>query len=274
MIGELELLRLIDLIYQGALDGQTWPFLVQSVAELLGGRTAGLGIHDRRAGALRAPVFFEVEPAYQRTYAALITRSDMAGWWRWVADNAAAKAFTDGAEYRDSGIGNTKLYAEWLQPQQMDHGLTAPLLDATSFAGGLFITRPAEAGPFEDDQIVTLAALQPHLLRAVQVRLQAVETAKQQALESLDRLEQGVLLVDAQAALLHANRAAALVLGGGQGLMTGRGVLACDHADDTARLRRLIGEASTGGGRFRSSWRRCVASIRYCSNRTRRPSCS
>ena len=96
------------------------------------------------------------------------------------------------------------------------------------------------------------------------------------ALAALDRIEQGVVLVDAGAAVVHANRAAEAALGRGDGLTASRSVLACDRADDTAMLRRLVGEASAApagrpggplavgaapaGGRCRCWWRRCAAS--------------
>ena len=88
--------------------------------------------------------------------------------------------------------------------------------------------------------------MRPHLVRAVQVRLRldgAVSAAKH-ALAALDLVGQGVLLVDEGAGVVHATRAAEAALGQADGVRATRSVLACDRADDTARLRRLVGEAS------------------------------
>jgi DNA-binding CsgD family transcriptional regulator len=54
-------------------------------------------------------------------------------------------------------------------------------------------------------------------------------------------------LVDANAAVRHANRSAEGLLRAA-GLKTVAGALACDDPDDTRALRRLVGEASTGQG--------------------------
>ncbi len=117
------------------------------------------------------------------------------------------------------------------------------------------IGRPAAAGGFDGETMDALTALRPHLLRAVQVRgrLAAAEIARHQALEALDRLGEGVLLVDAAAKVVHESRAAAAILSAADGLRLDHGAVACETGVATARLRRLIGEASTtagGGGRL------------------------
>ncbi len=96
--------------------------------------------------------------------------------------------------------------------------------------------------------------LQPNLLRALQVRLRLNGAASlaRDALAALDLVDQGVLLVDASAGVVHANRVAEAALGAGDGVGARHSALACDRPDDTATLRRLVGAvsaspAATGG---------------------------
>lgn len=111
----------------------------------------------------------------------------------------------------------------------------------------MFLSRPADAPSFDVDAIVAMQLLQPHLVRAMQIRrrLESVELDKRQALEVLDDLESGVLLVDAHGSVLHANRVAADVLAAGDGLRVTHSVLVCAQADDTRALLRLLGASAT-----------------------------
>ena len=97
----------------------------------------------------------------------------------------------------------------------------ALLAPSADLIGGLFLARTTRSSPFTDDALAALRSLQPHLGRAVQVRLrlEVASSARRQALEALDLVEQAVLLVDANAAVRHANRAAEALLRSG-GLKT------------------------------------------------------
>ncbi|MFL5332937.1 MAG: hypothetical protein ACJ8H8_07095, partial [Geminicoccaceae bacterium] len=145
-------------------------------------------------------------------------------------------------------IERARLFDEWMRPQRIGDYVVSPLTPTPALVGGWFICRTHGGQGYGRDEIDALRALRPHLLRAVQVRLRLGQTADaaRGALAALDLVEQAVVLVDADASVVHANRAADTALACGDGIDTRRSVLACDRADDTAALRRLVGEASHG----------------------------
>ena len=53
MVAELELLRLIDLIYQGALDAGCWANAIAEVGRAFGGEVSSLSLYERPSRALR-----------------------------------------------------------------------------------------------------------------------------------------------------------------------------------------------------------------------------
>jgi DNA-binding CsgD family transcriptional regulator len=65
--------------------------------------------------------------------------------------------------------------------------------------------------------------------------------------EILNRLPQGVLLVDARARVIFANQAAERLLRSGGGLSLGRDGLCAQMPEQTRRLRRLIAECAAPG---------------------------
>ena len=147
-----------------------------------------------------------------------------------VARSMPASGVVDDVHDADyPALKRTALYQEWLRPARMDHYLQAHIAPWPSAAGMMAIGRPAAAGGFDGDTMAALAALRPHLLRAVQVRgrLGVAETARHQALEALDRIGEGVLLVDAAAKVVHESRAAAAILADADGLRLEHGAIAC-----------------------------------------------
>jgi DNA-binding CsgD family transcriptional regulator len=170
----------------------------------------------------------------------------MAPAWRRTEAGLPARVLTLEIVRRDSLLEETQFYAEWLRPQRYEHVLIALLAPSTDLIGGLFLARTTRSSPFTNDALAALRSLQPQLGRALQVRLrlETAARAERQALEALDLVEQAVLLVDANAAVRHANRSAEALLRAG-GLKTIAGALACDHSDDTRALRRLVAEVST-----------------------------
>lgn len=126
----------------------------------------------------------------------------------------------------------------------------------------LGLVRPYSRGDFEETEIKLFAALVPHFQRAVQlqVRLAGLDAPSIGSAEILNRLLQGVLLVDARAQVIFANRAAETLLRSGGGLSLGRDGLYADIPHETRRLRQMITDSAkprdehgSAGGRFRVS---------------------
>jgi DNA-binding CsgD family transcriptional regulator len=105
-----------------------------------------------------------------------------------------------------------------------------------------------------DSQKRLFAVLAQHLVRAVAVqrRLHPLTIANGSTLTDLDELEQGFLLVDAEARLLFVNRVAGTLLEARAGLRLEAGALSASNANDGRTLRGLIAacafEASVGIG--------------------------
>jgi hypothetical protein len=119
----------------------------------------------------------------------------------------------------------------------------------------------APAGPASTPS-PPIAALIPQLQRAVQLqlRLADIEGPTYGSAEILNRLTVGVLLVDAAARVLFANRAAEDMLRARGGLVFGRGGLRAEIPGEARRLRQIIADCAEprrslggAGGRLRLS---------------------
>jgi DNA-binding CsgD family transcriptional regulator len=110
----------------------------------------------------------------------------------------------------------------------------------------LALSRHESAGAVTDRDIAVVRLLAPHIRRAIAVSnilgMQAMKVGTFEA--SLDLIGIGVVLVDAQAVIIHANRAAQSMLAGGSPIRSDRGELRTCLPETTAALRTAIAKAA------------------------------
>ena len=82
MVAELELLRLIDLIYQGALDAGCWANAIAEVGRAFGAEATSLYLHERPSCASRYQLDTRFDETFRQSYAELSSAPDMAPAWR------------------------------------------------------------------------------------------------------------------------------------------------------------------------------------------------
>jgi hypothetical protein len=251
MFTPAELLLLVESIYAGILDPAAWEAAIAGLCRAFDGEAALLVLTDFGSRKVRSSTFVDIDRKYRDIYFDLAGQRDMSGFYRALATHAQLGAMMTGDQQALAApnFERSCFHAEWLRAQNALDCVTVLLNPTPSVVGGLNIGRPRRGDSYGEREFAGLRALQPHLLRACQARLRLEDAASVAtgALAALDRIDQGVLLVDAKAAVVHANRAAEATLGRSDGLTVTRSVLACDQADDTATLRRLVGEAAVRG---------------------------
>ena len=112
--------------------------------------------------------------------------------------------------------------------------------------GVINMSRPERAREFTDDDKRRLEVLVPHLQRAVQIRQRLSAAEQQRALtqDVLERLDLGILIVEADARLLFANAVARRVLQSGRDLTTSRGCVRPRLAGQTRQFEKVVRAAA------------------------------
>lgn len=128
----------------------------------------------------------------------------------------------------------------------MDWVLGAKLAQQGSITVILSIYRPFRIDDFDRNHIAVWRTFMPHLQRALQLqlRLASLEANCTTSLEVLNRLRQGMLLVDVAARVVFANRAAEMMFTEGNGLRIDVDGLHAASPAATATLRKLIAECA------------------------------
>jgi hypothetical protein len=120
------------------------------------------------------------------------------------------------------------------------------ILQDASSSGVVTVARGRFSALFGDQEVSILSHLAPHLQRAIQVnqRIARVEGDRAGLAEALERSPQGVLLLDANAAVLFAHHTAKTLIREGDGLKASADGLRAASPRDTSALRRHVREAA------------------------------
>lgn len=244
---------LIGAIYDGVGDPALWQHALVQLSDATHSAAALLVARDRVDPEQSRYVLARVDPDL---YQLFLTRYAKDCPWTRVADRTpTGNVFAVDAAVPARELIKTEFYAEILRPQQVLHEGVAILARDARRLVGLSVFRSAKIGHFDSEDLRLLSLVAPHFKRAAQMAWQlathaAVDAAKSVA---LDRLDDGVLLLDASGHVLFANRAAEAIIALRDGLTLVREGLRAALPVDTARLQALIAETLQGsaGGTMR-----------------------
>jgi DNA-binding CsgD family transcriptional regulator len=241
---------LVDDVYEAALDEGRWPRLLERLAQAFNSASAHLSVENRQATQGRL-LSFGIDPEYGRRYGEYYVSRNVL--WQRTVERSLQGILTNRSIMPQEELERSEFYNDFLHPQGGDELLISLASQQADFASIVTLWRPRRGGPWQAKEMKMLAALTPHLRRALKVNhhLGDLRVLQEFASEALYRLDCGVMLVDAEAQLIFANNAAEATFAERGGLRLERGRLAAPQGSDTAALRRLIAGAAQGtGGSF------------------------
>jgi DNA-binding CsgD family transcriptional regulator len=236
MAHERRVLDLVAMIYDAVANPALWPVFLEHFAEAVSAGTTSLLSYDagNRIASVMASARFD--SADMHNYDAGIDCWSMHG-RELIAPGAV---FLGQQLCPDDALNRSEFRADFLRP--MICGIiSVDALAATVIAS----LRPKEGGPFDDSHTLLLKTLMPHLERALalQLRIAALETSAASAVDVLDALPYGIVLISADVKVLLVNRFAKAIIDQNDGLMVIGQKLCTRRTEDTRRLQKLIHES-------------------------------
>ena len=242
---EADLGRIIGQVYEAATHAAAWETCLTSISGLLGGTAAGLLHHDHRThgGGIHASAWSDPEATrlYIEHYHAKdpwalalsgrpLSPGQILPGQRVVPHDRVVKSEFH-AVFRRYGI--TRVIMAFLE--------ASPERTAV-----LSVNRSDRDEEFGERATALLAVLLPHVRRALQIhrRLVTAEEHRAALTDVIDRLDTGVVLVDAALKPVLINRAARELLGQCDGLVIAAGELRARTPEPTRRLRDALASAA------------------------------
>ena len=231
--------ELVGLIYEGPLEPVPW--------------SSALCLLHRHLGASWVSLIFE--PRSSRPHA-VITRSGLDGPEVFHAAYDHARMFaldpfdslqSDQVATIDEVMDTRpwvagELYKRYIEPNQIRYILGSDIRVHGFSECRLRIMRPALMRDFSEHDKQFCRLLIPHLRRALQLRSHVAHLELERRLYAvaIDRLQVGVIGLDAQGSITYSNDVAAGILAEQDGLLASNGRLRAVHAGEDRALQKLI----------------------------------
>ena len=235
--------ELVGAIYDCALDPAGWSTFLARLSQHLGGEGASLFAQDLCSAQVGFLVQHGFDPAFEASYMQHYAATNT--WQPLMAGLAPGSLGTDEQVSSLAELRRTEWYADWLRPQGLAHAVGGVVLNDSRGSMQLTVLRPERHGHFRTEEQTLLRRLLPHLQRAMGVHRRLSEaTAAQDALHTgYEGLGLCVLVLDADALIIHANRHAEERLRAADGLVARQGRLIAVEPRATAQLQQAVRHA-------------------------------
>jgi DNA-binding CsgD family transcriptional regulator len=239
-------LDVVDRIYAAAENPAVWPEALDVIADASGSAASIIYRNmDAREGGVDVAVRVspEAATAYQEHY----HRVDPWGNSCRAAALVRPGAILDGDELIErSALHDTEYYNDFARPNGLTRVLVGIIAMHGPFASVISLIRGDASAPHGGPERRLLAALMPHLMRAVEIhrRLLPISVLDGAAVDALDCLSSGVILLDEQGRTIFVNRAAERLLGMHDGLFVEHGCLVAALPKEREALRLLVLQAA------------------------------
>jgi DNA-binding CsgD family transcriptional regulator/PAS domain-containing protein len=249
-------LDLVDRIYAAAEAPALWPDALERIA---GATHSAASILYRNMDAHEGgvDVAVRVSPEAADAYQRYFHKLDPWGNSPSASTLVKAGAVVDGDELISrSELYTTEYYNDFARPNGLTRVLAGIISKHDSYASVLSLIRDDGAREHGADDRRLVSALLPHLARAVQIhrRLLPVSVLDGAAVDALDCLSSGVVLLDGSGRTIFLNRAAERLLRQRDGLCIEHGCLVAALPQEREALRLLVAQAAqtTAGASLRA----------------------
>jgi DNA-binding CsgD family transcriptional regulator len=234
-----DVLRLVGLIYEAALDGSRWQTVLEALAELVDAQALTFW-SIAHADNPRPVQFTRLDPAFFRVY------PNDAAPDPWMAPAVARNFFRPGIVALGeelvpaTSLTKTPFYNEIGKRFGVIGGFGLVFgYDAT--VGGLFGNQ-RRLGQFGEAERTLFQTLAPHIERAIAMKrqLSRAQAERRELGDVLERVATAVLLVDRHAVLTFVNGAGAALLRTGDGLLSTTRGLTASVGTETRALRDMV----------------------------------
>jgi len=237
--------KLLDTIYDAALDPGLWPTAMAHIARVT--NSAG-GILIGQRMDLRQVMFSHNGGLDPDCNAAFQDRHLDNVWSKAMVHKHAGQLVVSDEIIALQDLQRTLFFADVLHPQNVANNVMAPVAVRRGFLVAFNICRTARQGPPSGIDHAQLRLLLPHVVRSLSLghRFDAYGHLQRAEHDALDRLAMGVVLLDDASNVLFCNRSASALIGEAGPLRLVGGRLISSHPALTRRLEALVGDIHGG----------------------------
>jgi len=231
---------LIGGIYDAAADPDLWSNAIARIVEATGCQTGVFYEHDVTTHQSQPLGFHRFNTEFMQDYVAHYGALDP--WNSRVMQWPVGIAAPTYMLMPEDEFRRTEFYQDYLRRTGMFYGLGGLVERADGRIAVFGVQRGYEEGRFPSESVALVSALMPHLKRASRMHsaIGRAQRDRETFEETLRIVPQSVLIVDRDARLVFANRAAERMLDAGDGIRLVAGRLTAAHRADQAAFAALF----------------------------------
>jgi DNA-binding CsgD family transcriptional regulator len=240
------LLPLIGGIYDSALNPELWDAVLPRIGAFVGGSGGGLFAHHTSRTSASIYHQFGTDPDYRQLYLEkYVTIDPMFGTY-FVLD--VGEVFSTSTVMPHAEFMQSRFFREWVRPQGWIDNICVYLDRSAEGHAAFALFRNVGEGIADAPARERMRLLVPHLRRAVLIgKLVEFRTAQAATFAAaLDGLSAGVLFVDSNGRITHANAAGTDMIANGDILRASLGRLVASDPDVNRALRDIFMAAGSG----------------------------
>jgi DNA-binding CsgD family transcriptional regulator len=241
MIRDAELRRAIDLIYDAAADAGAWQPALTSLCDAVSAEHAIAFAFDSALSANRLAASARMDPVHHARFT-----EALGGPIDWFDAIPQARGVDFQIVIPREQFVRTDFFHDIVRPAGGYRALCCIPLRGDGLTSYVALCRSQRAHDFEAEETAVLDRVAPHLGRAMRAGLRSDETRRraQAALEVFDRLDFGVVIVDADLTPVVQNRRAQQAIQRRDGLLISRRTLLAGNTAETRLLGDLVRRAA------------------------------
>ena len=241
-----EILDIVGDIYDCAIEPDRWPPTLKRVVDCVNADCAWLNFYDLQKPHLGWGAAWGIGPEVVRSYSDRLHAVNpmlSAGWFADIGEPYTAQGLM-GDEFV-----STRFYKEWVAPNGWHDAAITTLTKTPTRVSALTLPRRAARAQFTPHDLGRVRLFAPHMSRSVTIAYMLDDRALRDNMLSatLDLLVVGIVLVDAEARIVHANRAGARHLDEAQAVRRSDDHLSARDPAAAAALRDAVAKATQAG---------------------------
>jgi DNA-binding CsgD family transcriptional regulator len=244
-----QLLAAVDRLYDAVADLNKWPAFLESATSLFAARGAQVGHFDLVNSRLSFNIVhgYDWSAEHFRRYESLMGEDPRIPYF-------SANPFKPvhcRMSLTDEQLHASRVYREVLSVGGVEYSLGVNLVEDNRTLTYFIVLRDRTQSPFNESDCELMAALIPHLDRALKLQrdLGLIEFGRSAAFDTLDSMALGIIIIDADARIKFSNQAAREIVDANDGLrFVGQRLVIDGINGDGIRMQagRLIRSALSG----------------------------
>lgn len=231
---------LLDSVYDAAVDPDHWRDFLVGLCATLDAKSGMFRVVDEREPAIRANIHHNLDPELQKAHQEYYIHRDV--FVQALMDKPDVFIVPGEQILSPRKLYRSEFFADYMKPQDSYHVCGGLAMRNDEFTIMFGVQGDRNRGAFSSDDAAVIHRFVPHIQRATRLG-HLLDSANQQSMtteQALESLAVGIVLIDEQARVIHANTKADAALKHQRGLLQSGGQLSTTNQADASRFRENL----------------------------------